>query len=410
MTPITPAITPARSASPLTVSIASARSGRRAIVTSASPWYGTAATYVPPSAFPLANESPPSAAVDRIPLELRGRGRRGAEDPEPDLLLLREPLELRAGERSAELRVLEGELLPVAAEGVLRAVGELRDDDRSRRRGDHRERDPSHQRTPMKVESRPAIVGFPACPKAIPSIARPQRLQVLVGELVEVETPHPRAAVKGLAERLDGRGLDAVEAEGKNLLLCFEGGLVLRSHLRMNGRWRVERRGRRAARDPWLVLRGDEYEAVQWNGPILELVTAQAPGRGPTSSRTSRPRSRRFRAVDQRRAVGDALLDQRLVAGIGNMWKAEALWEARLSPWRRSATSRTTSSRGARGGAPADACSVAGTRPLRHVYRRAGRACHRCGAVIRSAPQGEHARTAYWCPGCQGRRAAPAAS
>src|SRR4051794_41444244 len=65
-----------------------------------------------------------------------------------------------------------------------------------------------------------------------------RRLQVLLGERVEVETPHPRAAVKGLAERLDGRRLESVEAVGKNLLLRFEGGLVLRSHLRMNGRWR----------------------------------------------------------------------------------------------------------------------------------------------------------------------------
>src|SRR4051812_50095058 len=65
-----------------------------------------------------------------------------------------------------------------------------------------------------------------------------RRLQVLVGEQVEVETPHPRAAVKGLAERLDGRRLEAVEAGGKNLLLRVEGGLVLRSPLRMNGRWR----------------------------------------------------------------------------------------------------------------------------------------------------------------------------
>ena len=93
------------------------------------------------------------------------------------------------------------------------------------------------------------------------------RLQVLVGQEVEVETPHPRAAAKRLAERLDGRMLQRVEAKGKNLYLSFAGGLVLRSHLRMNGRWRVERRGpipyghgRRGM--PWLVLRGDEFEAV----------------------------------------------------------------------------------------------------------------------------------------------------
>src|SRR6516165_10612539 len=99
------------------------------------------------------------------------------------------------------------------------------------------------------------------------------RLQVLVGQKVEVETPHPRAAAKRLAERLDGRILEGVEAEGKNLYLSFAGGLVLRSHLRMNGRWRVERRGTARRGTPWLVLRGNEYEAVQWNGPILELVT-----------------------------------------------------------------------------------------------------------------------------------------
>src|SRR5437016_3061403 len=99
-----------------------------------------------------------------------------------------------------------------------------------------------------------------------------QRLQVLVGEAVEVETPHPRAAVKGLAERLDGRRLEQVEAVGKNLLLHFEGGLVLRSHLRMKGRWRVERRGTARTGKPWLVLRGAEHEAFLWNGAVLELV------------------------------------------------------------------------------------------------------------------------------------------
>src|ERR1043166_4808135 len=97
-----------------------------------------------------------------------------------------------------------------------------------------------------------------------------RRLQVLVGQRVEVETPHPRAAVKGLSEKLDGRRLEEVEAVGKNLLLRFEGGLVLRSHLRMSGRWRLERRGASHAGKPWLVLRGSEHEAVLWNGAVLE--------------------------------------------------------------------------------------------------------------------------------------------
>src|SRR5437763_11905400 len=98
-----------------------------------------------------------------------------------------------------------------------------------------------------------------------------RRLQVLAGQRVEVETPHPRAAGKGLVEQLDGRTLEAVEAVGKNLLLRFEGGIVLRSHLRMSGRWRVEERGARRTGRPWLVLRGDSHEAVLWNGPVLAL-------------------------------------------------------------------------------------------------------------------------------------------
>src|ERR671929_693878 len=105
------------------------------------------------------------------------------------------------------------------------------------------------------------------------SLARAaQRLQVLVGERVEVETPHPRAAVKRIAERLDGRRLESVEAVGKNLLLRFDGGRVLRSHLRMKGRWQVVERGAERHGRPWLVLRGAEREALLWNGPVLELT------------------------------------------------------------------------------------------------------------------------------------------
>jgi endonuclease VIII len=230
---------------------------------------------------------------------------------------------------------------------------------------------------------------------------------VLAGQRVEVETPHPRAAVKGLAERLDGRTLETVEAVGKNLLLRFEGGLVLRSHLRMTGRWRVEPTGGRRAGRPWLVLRGAAPEAVLWNGPVLELV--QDGGRlshlGPDI--LERPPDleemvERLRAERQTRAVGDALLDQRLVAGIGNMWKAEALWDARVSPWRALSDVPDVELRAALDAAHRlMRAGVEGTRPLRHVYRRAGRACRRCGTVIRSHAQGEAARIAYWCPGCQ---------
>jgi endonuclease-8 len=232
-----------------------------------------------------------------------------------------------------------------------------------------------------------------------------RRLQVLVGERVEVETPHPRAAVKGLVERLDGRRLEGVEAVGKNLFLHFEGGLVLRSHLRMSGRWRVERRGTPRSGKPWLVLRGAEHEAVLWSGAVLELVGESATRRlGPDilgEPLDFEGMLARLRAQPER-AVGDALLDQRLVAGIGNVWKAEALWEARVSPWRGLAEVGDDELLAVLQAAHGlMRTSVEGGRPGRHVYRRKGRACRRCGGIVHSAPQGENARAAYWCPGCQ---------
>ncbi|MBA3347721.1 MAG: hypothetical protein H0T13_04090, partial [Actinobacteria bacterium] len=98
-----------------------------------------------------------------------------------------------------------------------------------------------------------------------------RRLQVLVGQRLEAESPHPRAQATGVAPRIDGLVLESVEAVGKNLLLRFEGGIVVRSHLRMSGRWRIERRGAQYVGSPWLVLRGEELEGVLWNGPVLTL-------------------------------------------------------------------------------------------------------------------------------------------
>jgi endonuclease VIII len=233
------------------------------------------------------------------------------------------------------------------------------------------------------------------------------RLQVLVGQQLQVETPHPRAAGKHLAERLDGQRLEAVEAVGKNLLLRFESGLVLRSHLRMSGRWRVEPAGARRRGLPWLVLRGGEHEAVLWNGPVLELVGDRgATNRlGPDILAGAPEYDRmlaRLRSEPPERQVGDALLDQRLVAGIGNMWRSEALWEARVSPWRTLGRLRDDEVRAVLEAAHRLMQAGAhGARPLRHVYRRAGRSCRRCGATIESRAQGEDLRTAYWCPGCQ---------
>ncbi len=234
-----------------------------------------------------------------------------------------------------------------------------------------------------------------------------QRLQVLVGDRVEVETPNPRAQVKRLAERLDGKVLESVEAVGKNLLLRFEGGLTLRSHLRMTGRWRVAPRGTSRSASPWLVLRGREWEAVQLNGPVLSLDGAAqrvarlgpdvlAPDFDPAAT------ARRLRAGDQRRRLGEALQDQCVVSGIGNMWMAEAAWETQLSPWLRLGDATDDELRDVLAAAAAlMRASLETGRPRRKVYRRAGIACRRCGSIVRSRGQGDDNRTAYWCPGCQ---------
>ncbi len=231
-----------------------------------------------------------------------------------------------------------------------------------------------------------------------------RRLQPLVGEQVEVETPHPRAAAGRIAERLDGRRLLGVEAVGKNLLLRFDGGCVLRSHLRMSGRWTLVPRGSTRRGRPWLVLRGREREGVLWNGPVLELRAGRPPPVGPDVLAGDPDLGAMIANLRRRgeRSVGDAILDQRLVSGIGNRWKAEALWAARVSPWRLLGDVTDGELR-----AVLEAAvrlmreSLEGRLHRNAVYRRAGRPCPRCGEPIRARGQGEANRTAYWCTGCQ---------
>ena len=234
------------------------------------------------------------------------------------------------------------------------------------------------------------------------------RLRVLVGERVEAESPNPRGLATGVARAVDGRRLDGVDAVGKNLLLRFEGGVVLRSHLRMNGRWRVGRRGGGANRGgrPWLVLRGREWEASQWNGPLLRLEQGIERTLGPDllapGVEVDTILASLRRRADQSRLVGDALVDQRLVAGIGNKWLSETLWHARISPW--SALAEVDDDdlgRALEWAQGAMRAAVEGRRARPAAYRRAGRACPCCGERIRSGGLGDANRTAYWCPTCQ---------
>jgi endonuclease VIII len=233
-----------------------------------------------------------------------------------------------------------------------------------------------------------------------------RRLQVLVGERVEVEAPHPRAQASIDAAQLDGRRFESVEAFGKNLVLRFEGGIVLRSHLRMSGRWTVRPRGQVAAGRPWLVLRGAAAEAVLWNGPVLELHARSLASLGPDILAVPPDFDAMLTRIDRaenNRYFGDVLQDQRLIAGIGNMWMAETLWHTKLSPWQRIGdVARDERLRALETAAALMRASVDAARePRKNVHGRAGRPCPRCGTPVRPWGQGDANRIAYWCPACQ---------
>ncbi|HVH20497.1 MAG TPA: DNA-formamidopyrimidine glycosylase family protein [Myxococcota bacterium] len=231
------------------------------------------------------------------------------------------------------------------------------------------------------------------------------RLQVLVGSRIAAESPNPRGAATGVAGGVDGRVLESVEAVGKHLLLRFEGGVTLRSHLRMSGRWRVGPRGTEWLGRPWLVLRGSAWEAAQWNGPVLTLEARPVRRLGPDLLAAATDVAdvvARVKRADPDRLLGDALVDQRLVAGIGNMWLAEALWHARVSPWLTLGGTATAELHAVLTFAQeAMRASVRGARRERAVHRRAGRPCPRCGEPIRSRGLGDANRIAYWCARCQ---------
>ena len=119
----------------------------------------------------------------------------------------------------------------------------------------------------------------------------------------------------------------------------------------------------------------------------------------------------RIREDDQTRGIGDALLDQRNLAGIGNIWKAESCFLAGLDPWK--PTAQVTDDAAASAGRehPAADGRLGRARRPRHpspatgrslwVYERAGLPCRRCGTIVRARGQGEDNRTTFWCPTCQ---------
>jgi endonuclease-8 len=240
--------------------------------------------------------------------------------------------------------------------------------------------------------------------------------RALVGsEILAIDTPQPRHERDRWPERLQGRAVRAVDAHGKHLLVRFEDGLAIHSHLGTRGSWGVFERGARwtrSRRRAWLVLRTPQHEVVQFDGPVLELMTdgrtrfdQRLASLGPDVVADDFSEGlflRRLREDDQTRGLGDALLDQRNVAGIGNIWKAESCFAASVDPWRPlGRVSDEEALRVVRAAREGMRGSVEGRLPDPAVYRRAALPCSRCGTRIRVRGQGEHNRATYWCPGCQ---------
>jgi endonuclease-8 len=241
---------------------------------------------------------------------------------------------------------------------------------------------------------------------------------VLAGRIPdEVLTPQPRHAADRWPARLAGRAVRAVDSYGKHLFVRFEGGLTLHSHLRMTGLWGVYRAGerwRRSRRRAWLVLRVAGHEAVEFDGPVLELLTDsrtrfdhRLAGLGPdvlAEEFDAKGFLRRLREDDPTRGFGDALLDQRNLAGIGNIWKAEGCWEAAVDPWRpvgRVSDGEALAVVEAARPRMLESARGRGFPERVRIYDRAGRPCPRCGAAIAARGQGDANRTTFWCPGCQ---------
>lgn len=241
---------------------------------------------------------------------------------------------------------------------------------------------------------------------------------ILLGRVPdEIVTPHARHGRDRWPERLEGRAVTGVDARGKHLFLRFEDGLVLHSHLRMTGAWKVAAAGARWGRSPrraWLVIRSDDKEIVQFDGPVLELLTAARAGNDPQiallgpdilgdSFDTARV-LRLLRADDPTRPIGDALLDQRIVAGLGTVWMAEACFAAYLDPFRPLADAGDDIvAEGLQAIRPRMQRSATEGFMKRDIqcYGRAGRPCPRCGTPISRSTIGDNNRPAYWCPACQ---------
>jgi endonuclease-8 len=215
---------------------------------------------------------------------------------------------------------------------------------------------------------------------------------------------------------LVGDRVTEVETSGKHLMVRFASGRALHTHMRMTGSWRVYGPGARWHGQARVVLEAGDRVAVCFNAPVIELLRPGGADVHPVLTALgpdvlAEPFDvegvlARAVSVPEGTEIGDLLLDQRVVAGIGNIWRTEALFVTGTHP-RLPAVAADV-------GAIVTAAarlmrqSVEGRPPAHWVYRRAGRPCRRCGTRVESGRVGAHARTAYWCPACQPAPTRPA--
>jgi endonuclease VIII len=239
-------------------------------------------------------------------------------------------------------------------------------------------------------------------------VAAALRLRIL-GSVVE------RSSHTGL----EGRRIEAIDAVGKHLVIRFEGGWAVRTHLGMEGSWWVFRPGERWRKPAWqarLVLETESWVAVCFLAPTVEVTRRPEESLrelGPDLLAADTDLGavvRRGRSVDPSTPLGELLLDQRVAAGIGNVYRCETLWAKRRSPWQPvgeldDATLRDLYEYAA----DALRLNLSGRgfgrrfpdHPAPAVHARGGRHCPRCGTRIEVRRQGSLARYTYFCPSCQ---------
>jgi endonuclease-8 len=231
-------------------------------------------------------------------------------------------------------------------------------------------------------------------------------------QLGRADAPNARSPLHGRAGELTGATLERAEAFGKHLLIHLSGERVVHSHLGMSGRWFVRADGRLPYGRPWLLLASGRGIASQTGGKILRLVSSSRARNDPALLQLGpdplRPgfdpeaATARVLAYEPSARIGEALNDQSLLAGVGNVIRIEACFLPRISPWRRVGQLSEEEAR-----AIVDATSWVmetsmrkGARP-KQIYGRARRPCPRCGGTIRVHGQGDDNRVTFWCDSCQ---------